>query len=91
MARNTTERENLMTTMTRRLLSLLGFLLLLPASLGLAQETSRVLAHWDFDREGDLLNWSPNGQLTDVKVSGGTLHFRAAGSDPILSSPRSWA
>jgi Glycosyltransferase WbsX len=73
-----------MSTTARRSAALLGFLLLLPGSPGLASESTRVLARWAFDREGDLLRWTPNGQLLDVKVTGGVLHCRAAGSDPIL-------
>ena len=63
---------------------LLGFLPLISRSPGLAADQSRVLAQWAFDREGDLLHWTPNGQLVDVKAAGGVLHCRAVGSDPIL-------
>ncbi|MCB1128851.1 MAG: hypothetical protein KDM81_20305, partial [Verrucomicrobiae bacterium] len=43
-----------------------------------------VLAEWTFDQPGDLQGWQPNGHLTDVVVTNGTLNCRAVGSDPIL-------
>ncbi|MGC8639810.1 MAG: glycoside hydrolase family 99-like domain-containing protein [Isosphaeraceae bacterium] len=73
-----------MTKTARWCAVLLGWLLLNSGSPGIADEQSRVLAEWAFDRAGDLLHWSPGGQLVDVKVAGGVLHCRAAGSDPIL-------
>ncbi|MCL4786109.1 MAG: glycoside hydrolase family 99-like domain-containing protein [Verrucomicrobia bacterium] len=42
------------------------------------------LAEGTFDRPGDLQGWQPNGHLTNVVVTNGSLNFRAVGSDPIL-------
>ncbi len=42
------------------------------------------LVGWNFNRDGDLEGWQPNVQVKDLKVSGGVLSFRCAGSDPIL-------
>ena len=74
---------------TRRRAMFLGFFLVLSGSPRLAADSARVLAEWAFDREGDLEHRAPNGQLVDVKVTGGVLHCRATGSDPILELTRS--
>ncbi len=42
------------------------------------------LAAWNFDQPGDLQGWQPNGHLTELVVTDGSLNFRAVGSDPIL-------
>jgi uncharacterized repeat protein (TIGR01451 family) len=62
----------------------LGCILLLTQSSGPAAEPPRVLKEWTFDRDGDLQGWVPNGHFADVKVAGGILAGRGAGSDPIL-------
>ena len=53
---------------------------LLPATTGAAAP----LAEWTFDQPGDLQGWQPNGDLTDVAVTNGSLACRATGYDPIL-------
>lgn len=53
---------------------------------GLRAETLRestVLA-FEFDRDGDAEGWRPNGHVADVRVAGGVISCRGAGSDPIL-------
>lgn len=42
------------------------------------------ICEWNFDRAGDLQGWQPNGHVTNVVVTNGSLNFRAVGSDPIL-------
>ncbi len=50
----------------------------------LAPQSERVLAQWQFERNGDLQGWQPNSQVKDVKVANGILSFRTEGDDPIL-------
>ena len=73
-----------MINIPRRTALLLGWTLLLSRSPVLASPPDRTLVQWNFDRERDLQHWVPNGQITDVKVTGDGLHFRATGGDPIL-------
>ncbi len=44
----------------------------------------KILAEWNFEQEGSLEEWQPNGHLQEVRVAQGVLACRAAGSDPIL-------
>lgn len=46
--------------------------------------TEKIIAEWNFDKDGDLEGWQANAHLTDVQVKGGVLSFRGIGSDPIL-------
>ncbi|MBI4582719.1 MAG: glycoside hydrolase family 99-like domain-containing protein [Planctomycetes bacterium] len=46
--------------------------------------SGQTLVEWNFNRIGELEGWQPNGQVQDVKVSGGALSCRTAGADPIL-------
>jgi glycerophosphoryl diester phosphodiesterase len=56
-----------------------------PADAAASQnDVERVLIEWNFDEEGDLEGWQPNGYLKDVKVKGGILTCMASGVDPIL-------
>ncbi|HID08267.1 MAG TPA: hypothetical protein EYP10_14095, partial [Armatimonadetes bacterium] len=48
----------------------------------------RILMAWEFDRDGDLEGWQPNGHLADVRVQGGILTARAINWDPFLTSPQ---
>ncbi|MDW8025694.1 MAG: hypothetical protein RMK18_07535 [Armatimonadota bacterium] len=50
----------------------------------LSSQGEKVVAEWQFDREGDLQGWQPNVQIKDVKVANGILSFRTEGYDPIL-------
>ncbi len=49
-----------------------------------SQAAPEPLAHWTFDRPGDLQGWQPNGDLSNVVVTNGALSCRAVGPDPIL-------
>lgn len=40
---------------------------------------------WEFNTDGNVEDWSPNGDVADLKVAGGLLSGRSVGSDPVLS------
>lgn len=43
----------------------------------------RSLIEWRFD-DGEMHGWVANGDVTDVRTTGGALHCRGAGGDPIV-------
>ncbi|MCO5052537.1 MAG: glycoside hydrolase family 99-like domain-containing protein [Verrucomicrobiae bacterium] len=45
---------------------------------------AKTVVEWNFNRPDDLQGWRPNSDLTDVVITGGALHCRAVGTDPIL-------
>ncbi len=51
---------------------------------GAGPAVGQPICEWNFDRPGDLQGWQPNGHVTNVVVTNGSLNFRAVGSDPIL-------
>jgi len=65
-------------------LSFMLAILLSPKVSHIAPQSERVLAQWQFERDGDLQGWQPNSQVKDVKVANGILSFRTEGDDPIL-------
>jgi lysophospholipase L1-like esterase len=61
----------------------LALCLALGAGLACGSENG-TLAEWAFDREQDLKGWTPNGQISEIEITGGKLSCRTVGDDPIL-------
>ena len=51
---------------------------------GAPEVQPQTLIEWTFDREGDQAGWHANDHFADVRVVGGALECRGAGTDPIL-------
>lgn len=64
--------------------ALCALLLLASMPLARSQDPHATLPEWTFEQPGDLQGWLPNGHLTEVGVTNGTLRCRAVGADPIL-------
>ena len=45
------------------------------------------LIAWQFDQDGELEGWAPNGHLEGAKVEGGALSCTAIDWDPFVTSP----
>ena len=62
---------------------------LVPADVGLGPYDLAPIkprTAWEFNTDGDLEGWSPNGQL-EVEAVGGLLVGRSVGRDPVLGGP----
>ena len=56
-------------------------------SLAIGAQEERVPVEWQFNTDGDLEGWRPNGFLSDVRVANGLLYGKATGRDPFFTSP----
>jgi len=65
----------------------IAVLLLTTCFLSVAAQGERTLIEWNFNADGQLEGWRPNGFLSDVRVAGGLLHGKATGRDPFFTSP----
>lgn len=62
---------------------------IIPSDVGLGRYDLEFVGHktsWEFDSEGNLDGWTPNGAL-HVEVTDGVLKGRTTGPDPILNGP----
>ncbi len=69
------------------LLALFLVFALAPAGCLAAQEQSKVLIEWKFDKDGDLKGWQPNNHLRNVRAADGVLAGEVSDWDPFLTSP----
>ncbi len=70
-----------------RFVGLIGLALGGSISTAAAGPQEKVVIQWQFDKPGDFRGWTPNNQVADRAVRGGTLQGRATGNDPILVGP----
>ncbi len=71
----------------RELITVILSLVLAAAVLAQRPEGA-ALIEWNFDQDGDLEGWQPNGHLKGTQVKGGVLTTRAIDWDPFLTSKR---